>query len=179
MSDSVSKADKARIVALCVAMEQGVDEDGDIEWNNLPDEVESAVRRAASRAEEQATYDMYYKKYTESVEKVAGKGEWVGEKLVLWNSVRGFEDHVQCAKDGTEENEKVTLPDVMDAHARYLRDVGNGADPGSSRYWYAHRDEDSFNEYLDEELNELEHKRLPTKSTSGPAVAESIRRILQ
>ena len=119
---------------------------------------------------------MYHKKYTEAVEEVAGKADYGGEGLVLWNSAETFAGYVEVADSYVIDQgyPKNALGDVMYNYARHLREVGEAADPGDSRYWYASPEQETFDEYLNETLGELEAEYLKKEAAPGAvATAES------
>jgi len=160
--DSIDAENLAKMVEFARAedAEEYLDEDGELQWDNLPDELESAVTHAADDAQRSADEDMWHTKYVDALSPI-GKVDYNTDKnggVLFWNTIEGVRSDLKEIGENTPD--RIEPGAMLDALAEAKTSNGKECEPsGDSRYWYASMDDDYFNERLTERLSELEHER--------------------
>ena len=165
VKDGISDANMALIEKIC-RKEDALDEDGDVDWDSLPYDLENAIRWAADDADQSAYSDTCYEKYVEALEKKLGKADYgyneVGKdgktthRVAFWNGSQDFLKLCKYTTSSYEEDagEYTPLTEFFDKYQEALEMNGELADPGNPDYWHHTMDAKYFNERLEERIRE-------------------------
>ena len=155
--DSINSDNTDMIQRICFDADV-LDEDGDIQWAELPLEVDRAILKHWADGESQAQESAYYNAYVEALEEVLGtlKHESDG-KVVFWNSLERFQEIVTDTLEDENDEYRHTTLDELEDHYQKLLDAGDSlADPGDLRNTYGDLDVDEFNKNLAADLEEMD-----------------------